>query len=177
VSRGALTLKVSERTARLFIEGNEAAIGLVYQSYKSLLYFIIVSIVKNNEDAQDVYQDVFAEVIRNRGNIKKPKDLHWYLVSSAKNKALNFVMKRDALVDYVSLMDLYSEDEKDNGFVQEVTAGLNDLEGIIFLYKYQYGFTFEEIARLTGLSRQTVAKYYKVGLGDIRKQYGGTSND
>jgi RNA polymerase sigma factor (sigma-70 family) len=166
-------LNVSQSTARRFIEGDEDAFNEVYSAYRKLLYFIIGSIVGNAEDAKDVFQEVFLNVYKNRGNIKKSGDLHWYLVQSARNEALSFVKKRDALVEYSPFLDEEGQDEgKENLFLEEMVQGLTSNEAIAVSYKVEWGFSFVEIASLTGLSRQSVAKYYRSGMGKLKARYG-----
>jgi RNA polymerase sigma factor (sigma-70 family) len=170
-------LNVSQSTARRFLAGEEEAFNEVYSAYRKLLYFIIGSIVGNSEDAEDVFQDVFLHVYKNRGNIKNSGDLHWYLVRSARNEALSFVQKRDALVDYSPLLDVYGkEDTKENLFLEEMLEGLSNGEAMTVIYKVEWGFSFKEIASLMGVTRQSVAKYYRSGMGKLKRRYGGEKN-
>jgi RNA polymerase sigma factor (sigma-70 family) len=166
-------LNVSQSTARRFIEGDEDAFNEVYSAYRKLLYFIIGSIVGNKEDAQDVFQEVFLNVYKNRSNIKKSGDLHWYLVQSARNEALSFVKKRDALLDYTPFLDEEgSEESKENLFLEEMVQGLETKEALAVTYKIEWGFSFVEISSLTGITRQSVAKYYRSGIAKLKARYG-----
>lgn len=171
-------VNVSLGVAKKFIEGEPSAIQTVYLSYRKLLFFIIVSIVKNESDANDVYQDVFTELLQKPNAIQDPKNLHSYLINSAKNAAINFVKKRDALIDYQSLLDFYANEEQDNPYLQEVTEGLPSLEAVVVIYHLNYGFSFVEIAKITNLSRQTVSSYYHKGIKDLRQIFkkGGAKN-
>lgn len=162
-------MNVSQTTARRFVEGDEAAFSEVYSAYRKLLFFIIGSIVGNSSDAEDVFQEVFLSIWKSRQNIKNSGDLHWYLITTAKNEALSFVRKRDALVDYSSLLDVYGKEEH-NAFLDDLLKGLSSMEANVVIYKVEWGFSFEEIARLTGYTRQTIAKYYHEGMKKLRQQ-------
>jgi RNA polymerase sigma factor (sigma-70 family) len=87
-------VKVSRQTVRPFIAGDEEAIPEVYLSYRSLVFFIIVSIVKNEEDAKDLYQDTFVDAIAKARSIANIDGFEQYLTRIARNKALNFVKEK-----------------------------------------------------------------------------------
>ena len=61
--RGDKNVEVSLETAKAFLSGDRAATSEVYLAYRRLLYFIIVSVVKNQEDANDVFDDVFTHLL------------------------------------------------------------------------------------------------------------------
>ena len=169
-------MRIPLSTARAFIAGDEAATAEVYLDCRKLLYFIIRSIVTNPEDAADVYQDVFVSVLKNRSAITSPSHLVSYLARTAENMALNFAKRQGALVDYSDLMDAYGTEEHQNAYLQEFIPFLSDLENAVLVYKLEYGFTFREIAVLTGVSRQTADVAYKAAIRKIRKNLGGSTH-
>lgn len=164
-------MNVSHSTARRFIAGEEQATCEVYEAYRKLLYFVIGTIVGNEEDTKDVFQETFAKILVSRAKIKEPKNLQSFLLTSARNCAIDFVRKRDALVDYSCLLDIYGEEDRDNAVVQELLSGLTNLEATIVIYKVEWGFSFQEIASFTGLSRQTVSSHYQQAMRELRKRY------
>ncbi len=167
-----LPLKVSYG----FVSGDEASIQEVYVAYRKLLFFIIVSIVKNEEDAKDLLQETFLKAIENRRSIANPKFLDSYLTATARNLALNFAQKKRPEVSYEDLEEVYGEEEKDNVYLQEMNAYLTDKENIVILYKIEYGYSFRAIAALTGIPVSTVALRYKAALAKAKAHYGGTNH-
>jgi len=89
--------------------------------------------------------------------------------------ALNFAKRQGALVDYSDLMDAFGAEEHQNPYLQEFMPFLSDLENAVLVYKLEYGFTFREIATLTGVSRQTADVAYKAAIRKIRKNLGGSN--
>jgi len=165
-------LELNLKTAKSFIAGDTEAVNDVYNEYRKLLFFIIVSITKNEQDANDVFQTVFTEILENPPRHIKPEKLQQYLCESAKNQAINFIKKRDALIDYSDLLDIYGEEDCDNSFMQSLLSGLSDVENTIIVYKIVYDFSYREISSLTGLSRQNCINIYKRALIKMRKLYG-----
>jgi RNA polymerase sigma-70 factor (ECF subfamily) len=159
---------LSLASAQGFLRGEEGAIKEVYLAYRQLLYFIIASIVSNPEDAKDIYQETFVSALAHREDVKSPKDLKWYLVSTAKNLALNYVKKRDALIDPSDLLDYYGQEES-NGYLEELNAFLKPKESVVVTLKIAYGFTNKEIARYLNVSERSVAALYREALIKLKK--------
>ena len=169
-------MKVSRQTVRLFIAGDEEAIQEVYLSYRSLIFFIIVSIVKNEEDAKDLYQDTFVDAIAKARSIANIDGFEQYLTRIARNKALNFVKEKNHLTDIGSLLDLYGEEESHNSLLLEMHDYLSDLENIMVTYHIVYGYGFRDIAELTGIPSSSCSHYYQVALSKIKTHIGGREN-
>jgi RNA polymerase sigma factor (sigma-70 family) len=169
-------VKVSRATVRLFIAGGEEAIQEVYLSYRSLVFFIIVSIVKNEEDAKDLYQDTFVEAIAKAKTLNNIDDFQQFLTTIARNKALNFVKEKNHLTEIGSLLDLYGEEESHNSLLLEMHDYLSDLENIMVTYHIVYGYGFRDIAELTGIPRSSCSHYYQIALSKIKTHIGGREN-
>ena len=61
--KAAFKMNVTIKSAKLFLQGEEEAIALVYKSYRALLYFIISTYISQKEDCDDVYQNVFMKIL------------------------------------------------------------------------------------------------------------------
>ncbi len=72
-------MNVTIKTAKLFLQGEEEATAIVYQSYRALLYFIIATYVNQKDDCDDVYQNVFMKILEKRSEVKDVSSLHSYL--------------------------------------------------------------------------------------------------
>jgi RNA polymerase sigma factor (sigma-70 family) len=169
-------VKVSKTTVDGFIHGQDEAVKEVYQAYRSLLYFIIVSIVKNEEDAKDLYQDTFIDAIKNAPLLRNPAGFEQYLTSIAKNKALNFVRQQKHVAEIGSLLEIYGEEESHNSLLLELHDYLSDLENIMVTYHLVYGYGFREIASLTGVPSSSCQLIYAKALKKIKCHIGGKEN-
>jgi RNA polymerase sigma factor (sigma-70 family) len=169
-------VKVSSATVRRFIAHEDGAIEEVYLSYRSLVFFIIVSIVKNEEDAKDLYEETFVEAIEKAATIKDVMAFDQFITTIAKNKALNFVKAQRHLADIGSLLELYGEEESHNSLLLEMHDYLTDLENIMVTYHIVYGYGFREISDLTQVPSSTCHYLYKGALGKIKAHLGGKEN-
>jgi RNA polymerase sigma factor (sigma-70 family) len=166
-------LKVSLAVVDGFKHAQPEAIKEVYLAYKSLVYFLIVSIVKNEEDAKDIYQDTFVEAIQSAPSLKNPKGFESYLTTIATHKALNFVRQKSHQVDIGSLLDIYGEEESHNSLLLEMHDYLTDLENIMVTYHIYYGYGFRDISKLTNVPSSSCHQIYKKALGKIKAHLGG----
>ena len=66
----------------------------IYYKYAKLLYVCIYGIVQNKDDASDLVNDTFLAVFNNRESLIEEKNLKYYLVVSAKNKAYTFMKNK-----------------------------------------------------------------------------------
>ena len=164
-------MKIPYHTAKAFCEGNESAIKEVYLSLRKLLYFVIRSIVNNEEDANDIYQNVFIKVIANAKTIKKPEALQSYFLETAKSEALNFVKKnqRQDLLEDADV--LYGEDDAPSPYLESYYPFLTPRENAVVVLHLEEGLSFREIEALAKLSRQTIANAYESALKKLKTYY------
>jgi RNA polymerase sigma-70 factor (ECF subfamily) len=75
-------------------KGNEVAFRRVYhQFYKMLLQFAFI-LTKNREAAEELVEDVFIKIWKNRQNAASIKNLKVYLYTATKNTCLNYLSSK-----------------------------------------------------------------------------------
>jgi len=152
--------------------GDDTAFAIVYAQYRALLYFIIVSIVKNEEDAKDILQDTFLKIYENIGTLRDDSAFHGWVSGIAKNLALNHLKadRHEAELSE-SLLDVIGKEDEHFHFLQDWNAGLTDSENAIIAYKIVYDYTFKEIAEFLNTPLSTVYMVYKTALTKLKKSY------
>ena len=86
-------MSISKSTIQAFILGNEDAIGKVYDEYKNLMYFVIANYISLPEDCEDVLSEAFIKALEHRTDLKDPSKIKSFLVTIARNTALDFLKK------------------------------------------------------------------------------------
>ncbi|MCI2067979.1 MAG: sigma-70 family RNA polymerase sigma factor [Bacilli bacterium] len=162
---------VSKKTAQLFISGDEKAIQEVYLSYRKLLFFILGSILGSKDEAEDLFQETFYQVLKNKDKIADPQGLHYYLLQTARNLALNYVKKRERTVYFEDMFSYESQDKKENAFLQDLLPYLTDQEAFIVTSRLVYGFTLKEISQFISLPLSSTEAIYKKALKKIKSKY------
>lgn len=70
--------------------GDEKALRLIYRKYKSLLFGLIVSVLKNREEAEDCLQEVFTQAWEKAAQFDEERgNVYSFLVTMARNKAID----------------------------------------------------------------------------------------
>lgn len=163
-------MNVSYKTAKLFLEGDEAATVEVYQHYKTLLYFIIATYVKRKEDCDDVYQNVFLKLLSKRNEIKETSSLHQYLCIMAKNEAIDYskkLNKENLKDDLDSLVE-----SNDSSFLDYLLPyNLTRLEKSLVGYKVVLGLRWQEMASILDMPIPTMKKKYSQAIKMIKEVY------
>ncbi|MCH5180788.1 MAG: sigma-70 family RNA polymerase sigma factor [Erysipelotrichales bacterium] len=154
------------------IEELDVTFKYFYQKYKPLLIFVAAQYIKNKTDIEDIVQDTFIEFFNNVDKIHS--SVKSYLITSCKNKALDFLKKQKNITYFdieniVYLQDLNNVGEasfyvNDNliQIIEDMGKTLSNEEiNIVFLHLI-YDFKFEEIALKLKQNIMTIkSKYYR----------------
>jgi RNA polymerase sigma factor (sigma-70 family) len=152
--------------------GDATSFSIVYANYRALLFFIIVSIVKDEEDAKDILQDTFVKILENVSTLRDNGKFHGWVSGIAKNMALNHLKAKHQTLELSDpLLDVIGREDEHFHFLQDWNAGLSDTENTIIAYKIVYDFTFQEIARQLHTPLSSVYKIYREALGKLKKSY------
>ena len=72
-----------------------AALAILVEKYKRLVYRVAVQITKNHEDANDVMQDTFLKVYESIHSFRKDAAFETWLYRIVVNHATNLVKRRE----------------------------------------------------------------------------------
>lgn len=164
---------VKRKVVLALIKKDAEAFNQVYSAYRKLLFFIIVSIVKNETIAEDLLQDTFLKVYEAVGNLKDPDSFHSYITMTAKNLALNELKKMRRIESFEPLEEIYGYEEQSFTLLDEIADYLSDIENTIVVYKIVYERGFQEISTLMDIPLSTVYQIYQKALKKIKEHYGG----
>ena len=91
----------------------------LYENYKTLVYSIAFSILKNNEDSEDVVQKVYTKIwgIENE-KLPKNNEASW-LYTLTKNEALDFYKNQKDLLDIDDIYYLTDDDKELNEIIDK----------------------------------------------------------
>ena len=73
----------------------EDAFCRLIRKYKKLVYHTVFRIVRDRNDAEDIFQEVFLEVYRSVHHLRNESDLSGWIFKIAYNKALCFLRKKN----------------------------------------------------------------------------------
>lgn len=165
----SLNLQNEKEILEEYERGNvEQAINEIVRRYKNFVYLVAFRYVKNYDDAEDITQEVFIEVLQKLQYFRKESSLKTWLYRVAVNKSKNFLRKQKFLSiirlggrggDNEPELDFadYTQDnrlekkEMEEIFLQ-IVASLPEKQREVFSLRYFEHMSFEEISKLLGTS-------------------------
>ncbi len=85
--------------------GDEQALEILYERYKGLIYSLMLQILGDHGQAEEVTQDTFARIWRQASGYRTSRaTVKTWLVSIARNRAIDVLRKRRSRVDENSAM-------------------------------------------------------------------------
>lgn len=163
-------MSISSITFTRFTRGEERAIEKVYLEYKNLMYFIIASYVPNKFDVEDILSESFIKAVEHREEVKKPESLKSYLAEIAKNQALNFLKSQREVPSSDIIDEMYGEEDRSNTLLSTLEPLLTNKETIVTYLKVGFSYTWEEIAKETGISVSSARRIYEGAKEKLRKE-------
>lgn len=90
--------------------GDPLAWEKLIRRYQRLIYAIPLRAGLNEDEAADIFQDVFATLFQKLNDIEEPERIHAWLVTTARRKTLRVMSKAQALAPSHSIADLSADD-------------------------------------------------------------------
>lgn len=143
-----------------------------YDLTKRSVYYSIYSIVGTKEDAEDIMQDAYIAFINGLATMTESKNGYYYLLQTAKNKAINHYNKAKR----VTLTDDFSY--YDSGEEMDIYQDLDYLKSRLTEEEWHFieqcvilGFKQKEVAERLGLSTSTAGYKYSKAVDKARLIY------
>jgi len=160
-------------------EGDEKAFELVFITYFNKVKYFIVGLIKSEEDAEELAQDIFVKLWLNRESVDFDKSLSSYLHTAARNATINFLKGKFVRDSYVS-DQLRQEEEKESVeesyyaketslLIKMAVSQMPEKRRAIFELSREKGLSNEEIANKLEISKKTVENQLSLALKEIRK--------
>lgn len=152
---------------------------MLMERHWNLLYSQSLAYLKDSFKAQDIVQEVFLAVWKDRPKLKEVESPEGYLFIIARNKIFNEVRKKISLPLTDSLEGYYAEKQSQpdnvlearevNALLQRAVQQLPPQRKRIFELSRNEGMTYEAIAGQLGISRETVKVQMVKALSFIRQ--------
>lgn len=169
-----------------YLSGDEKSFELLLSRHKDKIYTSIYMFVKNEAQAEDIFQDVFIKIIK---TLKKGKYNHegkfaQWASRIAYNMCVDQFRKRKRrphvqptdefdVMDIVESGDINKEDEmiRDQSYnkVKELLEYLPDEQKEVVILRHYADMSFKEISQLTDVSINTALGRMRYALINLRK--------
>ncbi|MDE7116024.1 MAG: RNA polymerase sigma-70 factor [Muribaculaceae bacterium] len=157
------------------------AFDIIYGMYAGKLMSYCLSYIRIIEDAEEIIQDIFTSLWKNRHSIQNTETLYPFLSAALRNSILYYFRRKlnsPVYEEFISLRDeTHPIDDRANIEYEEfrriIISEINELprsqREAIILSKFK-GLSNKEIADKLGISIQTVKNALSVGLKNLRKR-------
>ena len=141
----------------------------IYEEYFDRVYYKVLSVVKNDDDAEDICQETFISVYKNLSNFSEESNIYTWIYRIAINKTYDFFKKRklefEINDEVLSLPEDINFDTK--VILEEKLKLISEKEREIVILKDIYGYKLKEIAEIKNMNLSTVKSVYYKALKDM----------
>ena len=141
----------------------------IYEEYFDRVYYKVLSVVKNDDDAEDICQETFISVYKNLSKFREESNIYTWIYRIATNQTYDFFKKRklefEINDDVLSLPEDINFDTK--VILEEKLKLISEKEKEIVVLKDIYGYKLKEIAEMKNMNLSTVKSVYYKALKDM----------
>jgi len=168
-----------EQLVENYLKGNEKALEEIVRRYLPLIYNFSRRYTGDPDNASDIAQEVFVKVWKNLKKFDASKNFRAWLFTIAKNTALDWLKKRNAVPLSLLLEDVADSEQisivdkiEQKSLYKNLSLAIKKLpmkySSVINLY-YKNNLNFREISGLLSESINTVKSRYRRGLILLKK--------
>lgn len=163
----------------LLHRNSDIAIDLIFRKYYAFICTVIVRMVADKNLAEDLAQDVFLGLWKNRQKININTSLKAYLRRSAKNKTLNYIRDQKIkfeeddelpiLTSRITTVNENMEAEELKSIIHGVIEKLPERCRMVFSLSRFEHMSYQEIAKALHISPKTVENQVSKALKILRQ--------
>lgn len=150
-------------------ESDEQAFAEIYQRYWTIMYMHALKMLKNEEDARDVIQELFTSFWSKCQSMTSSINLSGYLYTILRNKVIDLIQQKKTRSGHLESLARYIEDHHDRilenltekEMMQALDREIEQLPGkmkVIFQMRVKEHKTYQEISEKLKISDKTVKK-------------------
>ena len=147
---------------------------LFYNKYYSLVFKIAFSVLKNNENSEDVTQDVFTKIYKlSPEKFPEKNEISW-LYTVIKNEAISCLRKQKNTENIDDFYKISEENEDIENIIDKdkynrIINNLNTKQKEIVSLKILGDLSFKEISKLLSIPTGTVQWHYYKAINRLKK--------
>lgn len=154
---------------RIALYNDEQAFKELYYLFYNKLFHFAYAFIKNRERAEEITEDVFINLWRNRSHLTEIKNVKVYLYTATKNNSLNYIAKKaheittapydDISIDIAEYEATPEQIMISSEMLKKLNQAIDELPPrckIIFKLIREDGLKYKEVAEILGLSVNTI---------------------
>jgi len=176
---GEYSLYSDEKLMQEIKADNMFAFDILYKKYSKRLYLFGYSILKSQEETENLIQDVFLNLWEKRNDVERDASVKYYLFSIAYNSAITLIRKKTRESEFINYLKSLPEiNEEPTNLKIEFNDLTNKLEEIIqelpqrqkqvYLLHRVKGLKYSEIGEQLKISTNSIETHMSRALKTIR---------
>jgi RNA polymerase sigma-70 factor (family 1) len=181
-----IALEEEKNLLILLNQGDEQAFEKIYHFYSILILKKLLRLVKDEDLAKELLQDIFLKVWERRESLQPDKSFKSYLFRITENQVIDLFRRAASdrkIMDHLTRIssELYNHTEdlinfkECNAFLQQAIESLPPQRKKIFTLCKVEGRSYEDAGKLLGISSGTVNDHMVKAVRSLKKQL--TAND
>jgi RNA polymerase sigma-70 factor (ECF subfamily) len=156
----------------------EMELQRVYDEHAQALFAFLLNFTRDEQDTRDVLQEIFVQLARQPGLLRRARNERAFLISLAHHAAIDLMRRRGTRQKYHELFGAEpvstfaaAGDPDELAFRAAVSEALADLppeQRAVIHLKLWEELTFEQIAESLDIPANTAASRYRYGLDKLR---------
>ncbi|MCL2633442.1 MAG: RNA polymerase sigma factor [Oscillospiraceae bacterium] len=161
-----------EKAVIALSRGDDDALSIIYDKAARLIFSTAYAIVGNYQDAEDVLQDTFVEIMNYAPSYSGGNAKAWILTMS-RHIAIDVIRKRKATVSFDKQLDenIAINDDYTHLEVFDMLGRLDETERQIIIYRIYAKLPYKNIADVMGISVSSAQKKYQRALQKLKENY------
>jgi RNA polymerase sigma-70 factor (ECF subfamily) len=162
---------------RALTADDEQALELLWDGYGTLLFGLIASVVRSRHDAEEIMQELFVKIARQRQRLAAAENLRAYLCVMARHEALSWWRRPQRREQPAAPADFWlvpapteagPQADEDAAALRHALGQLPEDQRTVVVLKHYHDFTFQEIGATMGVTLNTAASRYRYAIEKLR---------
>ncbi len=160
--------------------GNHKAFEIVFLAYFDKVKYLLIGLLRSENDAEELAQDIFVKLWMNRQSINPNKSFNTYLYTITRNTALNYLKHKWVEENF---KNSFSDADAEIGESSDEILFAKEISLLIEMAVYRMppqrrriyemsrkkGISNNEIAKELDISKKTVENQLSLALREIRR--------
>lgn len=177
----AAGVKPHDGTEKAFVDlnsqRNAEAFARIVRQHQKAVFSVAYARLRNAHDAEDIKQEVFVEVWRNFHKLRSQEKVQAWLFAITMNRCKDHFRKKIRRerreVVYMESMDRVNQFRDQSEIHDRVLRAVSSLPEkirMIVMLKHLAQMSYDEISKMTGLSKTTIDGRLRMGKKRLREQ-------
>lgn len=163
------------------LDGNKESFSKIVEAFQRKIFNLCLYFLGSEEDAKDATMEIFLRIYKNLSSLKANLDFSSWVFAIAKNYLRDISRRRKLEMNYIhsrnkeGLEVTYESPEKiaikeaEKKSLRKALKSLRENYRAVLIFKYYMDLSYEEIAKIMGIPRNTVASMIFRGKEELKK--------